>query len=153
MDNALTNNTNTLNTALTNNLTALNNLVTANQNRTTSKVVDAPIFHGRDDEDPYDWCRMFEAAFAANGWPDNRKIALAAGFLREAARDWYEADRTNIAQWHIDNNANNFDDRLIAYFSTPARRNIWTRELQNIKQKENESVEDYSRRFRKLLRK
>jgi hypothetical protein len=97
LDNALTNNTNTLNTALTNNLAALNNLVTANQNRTTSKVVDAPTFHGRDDEDPYDWCRMFEAAFAANGWPDNRKIALAAGFLREAARDWYEADRTNIA--------------------------------------------------------
>uniref|UniRef100_U9TNV1 Uncharacterized protein n=1 Tax=Rhizophagus irregularis (strain DAOM 181602 / DAOM 197198 / MUCL 43194) TaxID=747089 RepID=U9TNV1_RHIID len=71
-------------------------LATANQNRTTSKVVDVPFFYGRDDEDPYEWCRLFEAAFAANGWPDNRKIALAAGFLKEAARDWYEEDRGKV---------------------------------------------------------
>ncbi|EXX62526.1 hypothetical protein RirG_160810 [Rhizophagus irregularis DAOM 197198w] len=71
-------------------------LATANQNRTTSKVVDVPFFYGRDDEDPYEWCRLFEAAFAANGWPDNRKIALAAGFLKEAARDWYEEDREKV---------------------------------------------------------
>ncbi|PKK60933.1 hypothetical protein RhiirC2_792579 [Rhizophagus irregularis] len=71
-------------------------LATVNQNRTTSKVVDVPFFYGRDDEDPYEWCRLFEAAFAANGWPDNRKIALAAGFLKEAARNWYEEDRGKV---------------------------------------------------------
>ncbi|CAB4442810.1 unnamed protein product [Rhizophagus irregularis] len=38
-------------------------------------------------------------------------------------------------------------DRFLAYFATDARKNQWTRELQGIKQKEGESVEDYSRRF------
>ena len=153
LENTLNNNTNAITTALQNNLTAINALTTANQNRTTSKVVDVPFFYGRDDEDPYEWCRLFEAAFAANGWPDNRKIALAAGFLKEAAQDWYEENRGNINQWHINNNANNFDTRLINYFATAARRNQWTRELQNIKQRDNESVENYSRRFKKLLNK
>ncbi|CAB4426493.1 unnamed protein product [Rhizophagus irregularis] len=129
LQNTLNNNTNTITTALQNNLNAINALTVANQNRTTSKVVDVPFFYGRDDEDPYEWCRLFEAAFAANGWPDNRKVALAAGFLKEAARDWYEDDKGNINQWH------------------------WTRELQNIKQGDNESVETYSRRFKKLLNK
>ncbi|CAB4445181.1 unnamed protein product [Rhizophagus irregularis] len=153
LENTLNNNTNAITTALQNNLNALNALTIANQNRTTSKVVDVPFFYGRDDEDPYEWCQLFEAAFAANGWPDNRKIALAAGFLKEAARDWYEDDKGNINQWHVNNDANNFDTRLINYFATAARRNQWTRELQNIKQGDNESVETYSRRFKKLLNK
>ncbi|EXX53163.1 hypothetical protein RirG_246480 [Rhizophagus irregularis DAOM 197198w] len=153
LENTLNNNTTAITNALQNNLNALNVLITANQNCTTSKVVDVPFFYGRDDEDSYEWCQLFEAAFAANGWPDNQKIALAAGFLKEAAQDWYEEDRGNINQWHIDNNADNFDTRLINYFATAARRNQWTRELQNIKQRDNESVENYSQRFKKLLNK
>ena len=147
----LNTNTTAITNALQNNLTAINTLTTANQNRTTSKVVDVPFFYGRDNEDPYEWCKLFEAAFAANGWPDNRKIALAVGFLKDAARDWYEEDRGNIHQWNTANANDNFVTHFITYFATAARRNQWTRELQNIKQKENESVEDYSRRFKKLL--
>ncbi|RGB23098.1 hypothetical protein C1646_775015, partial [Rhizophagus diaphanus] len=71
----------------------------------------------------YEWCQLFEAAFAANGWPDNRKVALATGFLKEAVRDWYKEDKANINHWHVNNNANNFDTRLIEYFATPAQRN------------------------------
>ncbi|CAG8642202.1 14171_t:CDS:2 [Rhizophagus irregularis] len=41
---------------------------------------------------------IFEAAFAAN---DNRKVALAVEFLRDAARDWYEAMLQNIAYTQI----------------------------------------------------
>src|ERR1700728_3934011 len=48
---------------------------------------------------------------------------------------------------------NFFKKRFIAYFTTQIQKNQWTRQLQNIKQKEGESVEDYSRRFRKLLNK
>ncbi|GBC14694.2 hypothetical protein RIR_jg40025.t1 [Rhizophagus irregularis DAOM 181602=DAOM 197198] len=38
------------------------------------------------------------SAFAAN---DNRKVALAVEFLRDAARDWYEAMLQNIAYTQI----------------------------------------------------
>src|SRR6266536_1664007 len=145
------------NTALTTTNTAITNLATANANRTTGKIVDVPLFHGRDDEDPYDWCKIFEQAFDANGWPagnnDTTKIALAAGHLRDAARDWYEAKHGDITRWHNNDNAHDFDTLMINYLSTEAKRNQWTRDLQNVKQRDGESVEDYSRRFNKLLRK
>ncbi|CAG8742280.1 17833_t:CDS:2 [Rhizophagus irregularis] len=126
LENTLNNNTNAITTTLQNNLNAINALTTANQNCTTSK------------------CQLFEAAFAVNRWPDNRKVALAARFLKEAAHDWYEDNKGIINQWHIDYNANNFDIQFIAYFATAARMNQWTRELQNIKQRDNESVKTYS---------
>ena len=148
-----TNALNALDTSTQATTTSVNNLITANQNRMGSKIVEVPPFHGKDNEDPYEWCQLFEQAHAANGWPDARKVALAAGHLRDAARDWYEQDHTNIVQWHIDARNDNFDDRLKNYFSTAARKNQWTRELQGIKQLEGEAVEDYARRFRKLLRK
>ncbi|CAB4433873.1 unnamed protein product [Rhizophagus irregularis] len=54
LENTLNNNTKTITTALQNNLNAINALTVANQNRTTSKVVDAPFFYEHDDEDPYE---------------------------------------------------------------------------------------------------
>ncbi|RGB41071.1 hypothetical protein C1646_796732, partial [Rhizophagus diaphanus] len=85
LNNTLNDNTHAITTALQNNINAINALTVANQNRTTSKVVDVPFFHGRDDKDPYEWCQLFEAAFAANGWLDNCKVVLATRFLKEAA--------------------------------------------------------------------
>ena len=93
--------------------------------------MEVPPFHGKDDEDPYEWCQLFEQAYAANGWPNARKVALAVGHLRDAARDWYEQDHTNIAQWHTDGQNNNFDDQLKNYFSTAARK---TNGLKNYKE-------------------
>src|SRR5687767_8146547 len=75
--------------------TAVNNLTATNQNRTETKIVEVPTFHRRDDEDLYEWCQIFEQAHAANGWPDGRKVVLAAEHLRDAARDWYELDHGN----------------------------------------------------------
>jgi hypothetical protein len=77
---------------------------------------------------------------------------LAAGYLKDAARDWFQSDRTNITRWHA-GAAGDFDTRFLNYFATNARKNQWTRELHNIKQKEREKVEDYARKFKKLLRK
>ncbi|CAB4414668.1 unnamed protein product [Rhizophagus irregularis] len=130
--------------------TALTTLQTATANCAT-KIIEVPPFYGRDDEDPYEWIQAFLQAHTTNGWADDRKVALAAGHLKEAAYNWYQNDHTNITQWK-GNNAS-FKDRFLAYFATDARKNQWTRELQGIKQKEGESVEDYSRRFRKVLNK
>ena len=58
-------NTNT--TATNNTQAAVNNLLQATQNRALGKVVDAPLFYGRDDEDPGEWAELFEQAHAANG--------------------------------------------------------------------------------------
>jgi hypothetical protein len=142
---------NNLQTASTETRDAVRALQVANANR-AARIVDVPSFRGRDDEDPYEWIQVFLQAQATNGWHDDRRVPIAAGHLKDAAHDWYQADRATITQWE-GNAANSFKERFLAYFVTQTRRNQWTRELQNVKQKEGESVEDYSRRFRKLLNK
>ena len=58
--------------------------------RPAQRVIEVPLFYGNDDEDPNEWVTMFEQAHAANGWSadEARKMALAVGHLRDAARDW-----------------------------------------------------------------
>jgi hypothetical protein len=138
---------------------AVNNLTTAQGAARTGKIVEPPTYHGRDDEDPHEWITMFDQAFTTNGWQEGnnqtRKIAIAAGYLRDSAQDWYQQDKVNIQRFH-DNahngGANNLTTRLLEHFSSQAKRNMWMRELQNIKQKDGESVEEYARRFRKVLK-
>jgi hypothetical protein len=129
---------------------AINQLRTATQNR-GNKIVDVNTFHGKDNEDPHEWLQLFNQAHETNGWPEGnngmRKVQIAAGYLREAAQDWFQNDRTNIDRWHTDGDNGSFDIRFINYFSTNDRRNRWARELQNLKQGDTETVEDYSRKF------
>ncbi|CAG8710099.1 9601_t:CDS:2, partial [Funneliformis mosseae] len=35
----------------------------------------------------------------ANGWPNNRRVAIAAGMLREEAADWYNLDETYASRF------------------------------------------------------
>ena len=84
-------------------------------------LVEVEPFYGKDEEDPHEWIELFNQAATANRWQDNRKVAIAAGLLRDAAHDWYVNDQPNIQQWHIANHQGNFDERFIAHFSQ--RRN------------------------------
>ena len=140
-------------TALTNNQTAITNLTTANQNCPSGKIIEVPLFHGNDDEDPVEWLNYFEEAHTANGWSDARKLALAVGHLRDTAREWYRQNAATITQY-VDNTtiAQSFKHQFPLYFATADKQRQWTHELQNIKQKDGESVELYSTRFKKLLR-
>ena len=115
-------------------------------------LVEVEPFYGKDDEDPHEWIELFNQAATANRWQDNRKIAIAAGLLRDAAHDWYENDQLNILQWHTPNQQGNFDERFIAHFSPETKQNQWYYELMTIRQTSEENVDEYSRRFRKLLR-
>ena len=116
-------------------------------------LVEVKPFYGEDDEDPHEWIELFNQAATANQWQDNRKVAIAAGLLRDAAHDWYVNDQPNIQQWHVANQQGNFDERFIAHFSPETKQNQWYYELMTIRQTSEENVDEYSRRFRKLLRK
>jgi len=59
-------------------------------NRAELNLVKPNYFHGLDDEDPFEWIASFNRAATANQWNDNRKIAIAAGYLRDAATKWYD---------------------------------------------------------------
>ncbi|GES87833.1 Sel1 repeat family protein [Rhizophagus clarus] len=71
-------------------------------------LVKVNNFHGRDDEDPYERLEHFETAATTNRWTGDGRIAIAAGYLKDAAHNWQTAE---------------------------------------------EKVEDYFRRFKKVLRK
>ena len=116
-------------------------------------LVKVEPFYGKDDEDPHEWIELFNQAATANRWPDNRKVAIAAGLLRDAAHDWYVNDQANIQQWHLANQQGNFDERFIEHFSPETKQNQWYYELMTIRQTSEEKVDEYCRRFRKLLRK
>jgi len=137
--------------------TAVNNL-TAAQNNKIGNIVSIPTFHGTDGEDPHEWLRLFEQGFEANGWQEGvnqaRKMTLMAGHLRDGAADWYETARVGATRYAADPAAlvnTDLKQRFLTQYSTQARRSQWTRELQGIKQGIGEKVEDYARRFRKLL--
>src|SRR5436190_1365005 len=59
-------------------------------------IMKVKEFHGRNDEDPHEWCAEFEKACAANGWTGDsnnvRRKDIAASYLRGNATEWYEAD-------------------------------------------------------------
>ena len=76
-------------------------------------MVKVDPFRGNENEDPHEWIELFNHTAIANNWPANRKIQIAAGFLKDAALDWYTANARNIAQWHINGTNNNFDDLFI----------------------------------------
>ena len=72
------------------NITALTNQLIAAAAAATPRelsLVKVEPFYGKDEEDPHEWIELFEQAATANRWPNNRKVAIAAGHLKEAAHD------------------------------------------------------------------
>ncbi|GBB87478.1 hypothetical protein RclHR1_13970001 [Rhizophagus clarus] len=111
-------------------------------------------FHGKDDEDPYEWLERFETAANTNQWTGNRRVAIAAGYLKDAAHDWFRANGNGLTAWNDNTNQNaSFVHQFEAYFSPETKKNQWYYELMTIRQTAEEKVEDYSRRFKKVLRK
>jgi hypothetical protein len=122
-------------------------------------IVRMPEFNGREDKDVGDWIRQFEVAFTASGKNDDgngtKKAAIAATCLRGSALQWFnrmkEAAVGNLVNWADADNDNDFKHRINRDFTRPDVRRRKMIELRRIKQN-NESVEDYTRRFRNILR-
>jgi hypothetical protein len=88
--NALTNMQNAftqMQTAYTTMGTTNNNLTNAINNMPAGgprelNVVKIADFHGKDEEDPFEWIDLFEQAATANRWAADRKVDIAAGYLK-----------------------------------------------------------------------
>ena len=91
---------------------------------------------------------MFLRAKEANGWLDNRRVAITARMLREEAADWYNLVSGTINRWDGDANTG-FRERFLARFSSQEKLHRWQYKLMNLKQG-NEKVETYASKFKKL---
>jgi hypothetical protein len=122
-------------------------------------IINMPIFSGKEDEDVGDWIRQFEVAFIASRKNDDgngiRKAAIVITCLRGSAVQWYnrmkEAAAGNLVNWVNNDNNNDFKHRINRDFTRPDVRRRKMIKLRKIRQN-NESVEDYTRRFRNILR-
>src|SRR6266480_3005677 len=122
-------------------------------------IVKIADFSGKDDEDPHEWMDSFERAAAVNQWAqDARKLAIVTGYMKDAAAAWATAAMAATAQNRIvgfsgNNAGTDFKDRFLEKFTPDSKQNKWYYELSTIRQKAEESVDEYSLRFQRLLRK
>ena len=64
------------------NITALTQQLQAQQPAPRElTIVKVEPFYGKEDDDPHEWVELFNKAATANRWQDNRKVAIAAGYL------------------------------------------------------------------------
>ena len=148
------------NNRLTNAITALQNAMPAGAPAPRElSLVKVSDFSGKDNEDPHEWAEQFEQAAAANRWAGNdRLIPIAMGYMKGAALDWARAATAAGAVNRINrlNDVNNPQTsllpRLINHFAPETKQNQWYQELMTIRQLANESVDAYSHRFSRLLK-
>ena len=123
-------------------------------NGRTESIAKLRKFYGKDlYEEPTEWIKEFNRTAEANNWTNGRRITIAATHLREIAMEWYEQDKENIQRWDKQGYNNSFEERFIERFATTTRKHKWIEELQEIKQKKEETVNTYEIRFRTLARK
>ena len=128
-------------------------------------IVGMPTFSGKEDEDVNDWIRQFEVAFTVSGRPEGNvggglcrqnKANIAITCLRGIALQWYNEEKervaANLVNWCNHNDDRNLKSKLINRFTREDVKRRKMIELTRIKQGANESVEEYTRRFRSILR-
>ncbi|CAB4418800.1 unnamed protein product [Rhizophagus irregularis] len=128
-------------------------------------IVGMPTFSGKEDEDVNDWIRQFEVAFTVSGRPEGNvggglcrqnKVNIAITYLRGVALQWYNEEKervaANLVNWCDYDDDRNLKTKLINRFTREDVKRRKMIELTRIKQGTNESVEEYTRRFRSILR-
>ncbi|GBC30196.2 hypothetical protein GLOIN_2v1791176 [Rhizophagus irregularis DAOM 181602=DAOM 197198] len=152
---------NTLDNALGAGQTLIDRIQTAGM----GGIVGMPTFSGKEDEDVNDWIRQFEVAFTVSGRTEGNvgggicnqnKANVAITCLRGTALQWYNEEKervaANLVNWCDHNDDRNLKNKLINRFTREDVKRRKMIELTRIKQEKNESVEEYTRRFRSILR-
>ncbi|CAB4428094.1 unnamed protein product [Rhizophagus irregularis] len=127
---------------------------------TFTRMGMAPIFNGKSDEDVNEWIEEIETKFESTGRnAGNNNVNIttfAIGGLKGSALRWYremkKANAGNLVNWTNIANDNNLRERIREKFEGAEVRRTKMQELKYIKQRNDESVEDYATRFKKVLR-
>ena len=136
--------------------TALEGIFGANGIRLTGaerNTIKVDTFSGKDSEDPIAWLKDFERAAEVNRWTtEARKCTVAGAYLKSNAADWYDAIKANIADnWDTDNGGQNFVALFKHRFAGETKKNQWYHELNTLRQGGDESVDEYTHKFRTLV--
>src|SRR6266498_4017822 len=115
-------------------------------------IAKANYYYDKAGEEVEEWLAKIDRMIEANNVADERRVAVAAAHLRNAAAEWYEADKANITQY-TDNNTRSFIRRIRAWFTSDVQKDQWYVKLHQLKQILGQSVDDYANKFQRLQQK
>ena len=112
-------------------------------------------FRGKVKKDPNEWLREYNNAAKASGWNITIKLKLVIAYLKGNTLDWFEDHQDEIVIWKEieEDDQKAFETEFIKKYTTQERRNLWFNQFNNLEQKEDESVETYTSKFKKLKKK
>jgi len=128
-----------------NNMTTNQHIMNYLQRNIGGTTIRVEPFYGDGIQDPLKWLEDFDKAARINDWDNTRKIALLKAHMRDDAEEWCEtAEATTWAEW-----ANAFKE----FFCTFRWINKWHRELDELRQGNDETIDTYYAIYRRLIRK
>src|ERR1043165_4595841 len=116
-------------------------------------ITQCPKYSGYENEDPTEWVKKFDKAAKANKWKKEDQLSIVASLLNGPAAQWYDKEEGNLAYWRRNGSLRNIANKIIERFTTISMRNKWQIEYRSIRQNPNETVSQYSARFRKTAEK
>ncbi|OLY79262.1 hypothetical protein AYI68_g6672 [Smittium mucronatum] len=116
-------------------------------NRSSRKFYEPYLFSSENDVDPESWIRKYELYSRKMKWDDSDRKDLMELYLAGKALRWYERTRDLVNTW--DELKTRFLDK---FEGQESEIRVW-KQLQQIKQDNDEEVEEFACRIKKLLSK
>jgi len=106
-------------------------------------------------QDPTEWMHDFERAAGTQGWTPAQKLDRVKPYIRGEAGEWYR-NHAEFVRWETTNDNPNrdeaFREAFLDRFRTRGKVLHWHLELDQLVQKATETVDQYARQLRRLLR-
>ncbi|XP_058625178.1 uncharacterized protein LOC131536335 [Onychostoma macrolepis] len=106
--------------------------------------MDFPIFTNAFEDDPVLFVERCEEYFAVRPLSDEEVIAALTAVLRGTAKDWWMAERKNVASWK------QFKEKFLLSFLSEDYQDVAARKLAERKQGPKESLRDFAYHYRAL---
>lgn len=119
-------------------------------NRIPNTSAPLPTFSGSAHEDPVKWLDDYNRISTANGYNGAQKLAIVGAYLTESAAIWHTTQQ-GMNNWN-DGNNNSFETRFLNQYRTQARVIQWRQELEKRKQLPGETVDNYAKDIKKLIK-
>src|SRR6185437_7541510 len=109
-------------------------------------------FYGNGTQDPLTWMANFEKAAVANKWNSRKKRDVLPAFLRDNADEWQQTFYpANAATNNADNDWTTVKNGFTTQFCNQRWHNKWIKELEELKQMPDESIDTYYSRYRRII--
>ncbi|RHZ53015.1 hypothetical protein Glove_452g36 [Diversispora epigaea] len=97
--------------------------------------------------DPFQWMLHFEKVAHSNAWNEVKKIHKYATYLEDDAEKWYdEINSQHMANWAA------WRAGFVEKYCNTRWKNKWLRELENNRQRQEETIDAYYARFKRLVK-